>query len=180
MWWMSIIVVPFSSPPTRPSFARNSSMILLSKSLSPTGAVSAMISSNAQATPRPPDCGRPRRRHGPPAHAGRPAHAVGASRLPSADSVDQAHEASRKLLNLPQFEYTTTFRRREERLPLTGDQRIHDEPEFIDQPGVDQARRDPSPSHEIDVLAGLLLEAGDLIDSPDEARIRPLSRGQSA
>jgi hypothetical protein len=44
MWWMRIGVVPAHGPPTRPSFARNSSMILVLKSLAPPGAEFAMIS----------------------------------------------------------------------------------------------------------------------------------------
>ncbi len=48
MWWMRIIVVPANGPLTRPLFTRNSSMILVLKSLAPAGAEFAMISSNAQ------------------------------------------------------------------------------------------------------------------------------------
>src|SRR5260221_4444797 len=45
MWWMRIIGVPASGPPTRPSFARNSARILVLKSLASLGAEFAMISS---------------------------------------------------------------------------------------------------------------------------------------
>src|SRR6266446_8052882 len=44
---------------------------------------------------------------------------------PLADSVDQAYTPILKLLNFPQFKPTTTFRRRKERFPFTGDQRIY-------------------------------------------------------
>src|SRR5262245_1171003 len=63
---------------------------------------------------------------------------------PLADSVDQAYTPTLKLENLPQFKPTTTFRRRKERLPFTGDQRINNKPEFIHQPGIDKARRSSS------------------------------------
>ena len=46
-----------------------------------------------------------------------------------------------ELLNLPELQPTPTVRGREERLSLTGDQRIDDQPEFIHQPGINQARR---------------------------------------
>jgi hypothetical protein len=62
-----------------------------------------------------------------------------------------------KLLNLPQFKPTTSFRRRKERLSFTGDQRINNKPEFIHQPGIDKARRSSSTTYEINVFAGLLL-----------------------
>src|SRR6266581_321198 len=52
MWWMRIIVAPASGPPTRPSFARNSSMILVLKSLASPGAEFAMISSNVSMVSR--------------------------------------------------------------------------------------------------------------------------------
>src|SRR5580693_9224001 len=45
MWWMRISVVSAHGPPTRPSFARNSSIILVLKSLAPPGADSATMSS---------------------------------------------------------------------------------------------------------------------------------------
>jgi hypothetical protein len=45
-----------------------------------------------------------------------------AALLTLADSVDQADTPILKRLNLPQFKPTTTFRRREARLPFTGDQ----------------------------------------------------------
>src|ERR1700733_8485415 len=45
MWWMRISVVPAHGPPTRPPFARNSSIILALKS--PAAAVSATVSSRA-------------------------------------------------------------------------------------------------------------------------------------
>ncbi len=48
IWWMRISMMPAHGPPTRPSFARNSSMILVLKSLAPSAAEFAMISSNAQ------------------------------------------------------------------------------------------------------------------------------------
>src|SRR4030095_15929982 len=94
---------------------------------------------------------------------------------PLADSVDQAYTPTLKLLNLPQFKPTTTFRRRKERLSCTGDQRINNKPEFIHQPGIDEARRSSSTPNKINVLAGLLLEGNDLFESPDEARLRPES-----
>src|SRR5271166_3943677 len=47
MWWRRISVVPAHDPPTRPSFARNSSIIVVLKSLAPLGAESATISSHA-------------------------------------------------------------------------------------------------------------------------------------
>src|SRR5271169_2024911 len=47
MWRMRISVVPAHGPLTRPSFARNSSIILVLKSLAPPGAESATISSRA-------------------------------------------------------------------------------------------------------------------------------------
>src|SRR5215475_9984898 len=90
---------------------------------------------------------------------------------PLADSVDQAYTPTLKLLNLPQFKTTTTFRRRKESLPLTGDQRINNKPEFIHQPGIDKARRSASAPDEIDVLAGLLLEGGNFFESPEESRL---------
>src|SRR6266536_5142899 len=91
-----------------------------------------------------------------------------------------AHAPIRKLLNLPELEPTTTFRRRKERLPFTGDQRINEEPEFVHQPGIDQARRTPSTADEINVLATLLLESGDFFESAEEARVRPASRSHGA
>jgi hypothetical protein len=100
--------------------------------------------------------------------------------VPLADSVDQAYTPTLKLLNLPQFKPTTTFRRRKERLPFVGDQRIDNEPEFIDQPGIDKARRSLSTPHEIDVLAGLLLKGCNFFESPDETRAWPESRSQVA
>ena len=72
------------------------------------------------------------------------------------------------------------LRPREERLPLTGDQRINNKPEFIHQPSIDKARRSSSTPNEINVFAGLLLEASDFVESPDEARVRPESRIQGA
>ena len=84
---------------------------------------------------------------------------------PSADSVDQAHAAVWKLLGLPQREPTTTFRCRKERLSFTGDQRINDKAELIHQPGIDKASRNLTTAHEIDVVAGLLLEGSDLFES---------------
>src|SRR4030095_14561962 len=95
---------------------------------------------------------------------------------PLADSVDQAYTPTLKLLNLPQFKPTTTFRRRKERLSCTGDQRINNKPEFIHQPGIDKARRGANAPNEIDVLAGLLLECGDFFESPDKTRPWPESR----
>src|ERR1700733_14103418 len=47
MWWMRIRVVPAHGPPTRPPFARNSSIISVLKSLALPGAESATISSRA-------------------------------------------------------------------------------------------------------------------------------------
>src|SRR6266404_991229 len=99
---------------------------------------------------------------------------------PLANSVDQAYTPILKLLNLPQFKPTTTFRRRKERLPYTGDKRINNKPKFIHQPGIDKARRSSSTPDEINVFAGLLLEGSDFFESPDEARLRPESRGQGA
>src|SRR5436190_342513 len=49
MWWMRIIGVPANGPPIRPSFARNSLMILALNSLASPGtasAVSIMFSSS--------------------------------------------------------------------------------------------------------------------------------------
>jgi hypothetical protein len=51
-----------------------------------------------------------------------------------------------KPLNFPQFKPTTTFRRRKERLTFTGYQRINKRPEFIHQPGIDEARRSSKPT----------------------------------
>jgi Amidase len=85
-----------------------------------------------------------------------------------------------KLLNLPEFEPMTTFRRRKERLPLTGDQRIDNKPKFIHQPGIDEARRNSGTPHEIDVLARSPLEGRDVFDSPEEACLRPKSGSQGA
>ena len=64
--------------------------------------------------------------------------------MPSADLVDQAQAPTLKLLNLPKFKPTTTFRRRKEHFPFTGDQRINNKPEFIHQPGIDKPRRNSS------------------------------------
>src|ERR1700733_13799046 len=47
MWWMRIRVVPAHGPPTRPPFARNSSIILVLKSPALPAAASATISSRA-------------------------------------------------------------------------------------------------------------------------------------
>src|SRR5262249_29013606 len=99
---------------------------------------------------------------------------------PLADSVDQAYTPTFKLLNLPQFKPMTMERRREERLPFTGDQRINNKPEFIHQPGIDKARRSASAPNEIDVLARLLLEGSNFFESPDETRPWPESRSQGA
>ena len=74
----------------------------------------------------------------------------------------------------------TTFRRRKERLPLTGDQRINYKPKFIHQPRIDEARRNSGTPHEIDVLARPLLKGRDVFDAPEEARLRPESGSQGA
>ena len=92
-----------------------------------------------------------------------------------ADSVDQAYTPTVKLLNVPQLEPATAFRRRKERRPFTGDQRINDQPELIHQPGIDQARSNSSTADEINVLAGLLLEGSNVVEPPEETR-----PGQSA
>src|SRR5580704_3652284 len=47
MWWMRISVVLAHGPPTRPPFARNSSIIVVLKSLARPGADSTTISSHA-------------------------------------------------------------------------------------------------------------------------------------
>ena len=65
------------------------------------------------------------------------------------------------LLHLLQFKPTTIFRRRKERLSFTGDQGINNKPKFIHQPGINKARRSSSTPHEINVLAGLLLQGSD-------------------
>src|SRR5262249_33751554 len=96
-----------------------------------------------------------------------------ARRSSLADSVDQADTPALKLLNLPKLEPTTTFRRRKERLPFTGDKRVNDEPEFIHQPGIDEARRSSMPPDEINVLSRLLLERSDVFESADELRVWP-------
>ena len=46
MWWMRISVVPAHDPPTRPSFARNSSIILVLKSLAPGWSLPWVSSAN--------------------------------------------------------------------------------------------------------------------------------------
>src|SRR5262249_25288275 len=99
---------------------------------------------------------------------------------PLSHSVDHADTSSRKLLHIPKFEPAAAFRRREERLPFAGDQRINNEPELVHKSGIDEARRRSRTPDQIDVLAGLLLQASNLIESPDEARPGPESRGQSA
>src|SRR6266480_4874981 len=97
---------------------------------------------------------------------------------PLANSIDQADAPVWKLLNLPEFEPTTTFSSRKECLSFTRDQRINDKTEFIHQPGIDQARRNSSTADEINIFAGLLLEGSDFVESPEEARVGPLSRSQ--
>src|SRR5580693_4609118 len=98
----------------------------------------------------------------------------------SANSIDQADTPTLKLLDVPQLKRMTTLRRRKQRLPVTSNQRMRNKPEFIDQPGIDQARRGASAADEIDVLAGLLLEGSDFIESPDETRRRPACRRERA
>src|SRR5688572_12339336 len=66
------------------------------------------------ALPRPIDASSAADRHG-----ARLAHAV-----------DQAEASIGTLLNVPQVESATMFRRFEERLPFTGDQRINHQPEL--------------------------------------------------
>ena len=75
---------------------------------------------------------------------------------PSANSINQTQAAIRKLLNLPEFQPAPIVRRPEQRLAVTGKQRIDDQPEFIDQPGVDKARRSAGAAHEVNGLAGPL------------------------
>lgn len=50
---------------------------------------------------------------------------------PLGDSVDQADTPTVELLNLPEFESTTAFRRCKERVPFTGDERVNNEPELM-------------------------------------------------
>jgi len=99
---------------------------------------------------------------------------------PLAYSVDQAYTPTLKLLNLPCFKLATTIQRCKERLPLTGDQRINNKPEFIHQPGIDKARGSTGTPNEKNVLAGLLLQGSDFFDSSYEARLRPESRSHDA
>src|SRR5262245_50020876 len=98
----------------------------------------------------------------------------------SDDSVEKAQAPAFELLDLPQLEPTTTFRRLEERLSRTADQRIDLEPELVHEPGVDETRRRPSAPDQVDILAGLLLEGGDFVEASKEARIRPESRSHGA
>src|SRR5262245_6020253 len=74
----------------------------------------------------------------------------------------------------------TTVRRRKQRLSFAGDQRIEDQPQLIHQPRIDKARRNPRSAHEIDVLAGLLLEGSDIRKSSNEACLWPASRSHGA
>jgi hypothetical protein len=83
---------------------------------------------------------------------------------PSANSVDQTYAPALTLLNLLQLKPTTKLRRRKERPPFTGNQRIDDKPEFIHQPGIQKAYRRSSTPNEINVLSGLLLEGSDFVD----------------
>jgi hypothetical protein len=43
---------------------------------------------------------------------------------------------------------------------------VNRDPELVHQPGINQARDGSSASDEIDVLAGLLLEGRDVVESP--------------
>src|SRR5262249_56687244 len=56
------------------------------------------------------------------------------------DSVDQPDATILQVLYLTSLEPATALRRCKERLPLTGDQRIDDEPELVHQPRFDEAR----------------------------------------
>jgi len=73
----------------------------------------------------------------------------------------------------------TTPRRRKERFSFTSDQGISNQPEFIQQPGIDKAGRNASGPHEIDIFAGLLFEGSDVSESPHETSSLPESRSQS-
>src|SRR5262249_23305906 len=101
-------------------------------------------------------------------------------RGPLGHFVVQAHPSAIQLLNVPQLEPMTTIRRGKETLPFTRDQRIEDEPELIHQSGRDQARGRPRTAHEVDGLAALPLECGDLVEPADKGGIWPLSRAQRA
>ena len=69
-------------------------------------------------------------------------------------------------------------RRREQRPPVASDHRVDQQPELIDEPGVDQARGRPPAADEVDVLALLALERGDVRDVAQEARVRPRGGAQ--
>src|SRR5262245_34228087 len=91
----------------------------------------------------------------------------------SDDSVDQADAPIWKRSSLPKFEPMPSACRRKKCLPFTCDQRINEEPELVDQSGIDEARCDSCAAHEKDILAGLLLERSDFFDPSDEPRPRP-------
>ena len=54
-------------------------------------------------------------------------------------SVGDGETPVLKRLNLPYLERTTSARGGKERFPLAGNQRIDHEPQFIYQPGLDEA-----------------------------------------
>src|SRR5262245_43449590 len=99
---------------------------------------------------------------------------------PLHDSVDHPGTSSRELLRLAELEPAAPLRRGEERLPLAGNQRVDNDAQLVDQPGIDQARRRLGASDQIDALAGLLLESSNVIESSKQARVRPAHRGHRA
>src|SRR5207249_5372370 len=93
-------------------------------------------------------------------------------------SVDQADAPILMLLNLAQSEPASLFSRRKEGLSFTRDERINNEPEFVHQIGIDETSRRSSAPDEIDVLALLLLEGGDIIERSHETRVWPRCRSE--
>src|SRR5262245_8430862 len=93
-----------------------------------------------------------------------------------ADAVDQAHAPICERLGLPELEPAARLRRRKQGPALTGNQRIDDEPQLIDQPGIDEARRGSRPADQIHVLAGLPLEGSNVINATHKARVWPQRR----
>src|SRR6478752_6087652 len=55
---------------------------------------------------------------------------------------------------------------------------MDDQAQLVDESGIKHAARQPGATDEIYILAGLLLERGDVVDTAQEPRIRPGGGGE--
>jgi len=83
----------------------------------------------------------------------------------SSDSVDQADTSIVEVLNALELKSAARPGRLEEHLSIAGDQRMDVEAELTDETCIDETRRGPRTADQVDVLARLFLDGGNVVEA---------------